>query len=106
MRRSTLLERMDALRDHRLELNARVVRAGLRIDEVWDRAWKMLRLRRLVVAEGESLVVLPRGRPLLEYYANSIAHLLPAPDPEVPFHKQHERETALPRLRPGAPPER
>src|SRR2546422_3912551 len=39
--------------------------------DVWDRAWRMLRMRRLVVADGDSLVVLPRGRPLLEYYANS-----------------------------------
>jgi len=29
-------------------------------------AWRMLRMRRLAVEEGDSLVVLPRGRPLLE----------------------------------------
>ena len=59
----------------------------------------MLRLRRLVVAEGASFVVLPKGRPLLEYYANSIAHLLPIRGPRLPIHKHHDRETDLPRLR-------
>src|SRR5207247_2261141 len=73
--RPALLERMDQLRDRLLEVNAKVVRGGARIEDVWDRAWRMLRLRRLVVSDGDSVVVLPRARPLLEYYANSIAHL-------------------------------
>ena len=97
--RRALLERMDQLRDRLLDVNAKVVRGGARIGDVWDRAWRMLRLRRLVVADGDSVVVLPRGRPLLEYYANSIAHLLPIRGPRVPFHKTHELETELPRLR-------
>jgi glycerol-3-phosphate O-acyltransferase len=101
--RAAVLERMDALRDGLLAVNAKVVRGGLRIDEVWDRAWRTFRLRRLVVAEGESLVILPRGRPLLEYYANSIAHLLPVAA-AAPFHKEHERDTELPHLRPWPPP--
>jgi hypothetical protein len=62
----------------------------------------MLRLRRLVVEDGDSLVVLPAGRPLLEFYANSIAHLVPVRGPRPPFHKSHEQETGLPRLRPSA----
>ena len=101
--RAAVLERMDQLRDRLQQVNAKVVRGGARIADVWDRAWRMLRLRRLVVAEGESLVVLPRGRPLLEYYANSIAHLLPIRGDRVPFHKQHERDTDLPRLREPMP---
>jgi hypothetical protein len=64
----------------------------------------MLRLRRLVVAEGDTLVVLPRGRPLLEYYANSIAHLLPIRAERLPFHKQHEQDPDLSRLRTPTPP--
>jgi glycerol-3-phosphate O-acyltransferase len=95
-----LLERMDELRDRLHGVNAKVVRGDARIAEVWDRAWRMLRLRRLVVRHGASLVVLPRGRPLLEYYANSIAHLLPIRAPRLPFHKEHDRETDLPRLKP------
>jgi len=101
VRRDALLERMDTLRDRLLEVNGKVVRGGARIDEVWDRAWRMLRLRRLVVAEGTSFVILPRGRPLLEYYANSIAHLVPIRAPRLPFHKEHDRETDLPRLKTG-----
>jgi glycerol-3-phosphate O-acyltransferase len=95
----SVLERMDVLRDRLLEVNGKVVRGGARISEIWDRAWRMLRLRRLVVRDGASLVILPRGRPLLEYYANSIAHLVPIRAPRLPFHKEHDRETDLPRLR-------
>jgi glycerol-3-phosphate O-acyltransferase len=98
--RSAVLERMDELRDRLHEVNGKVVRGDARIDDVWDRAWRMLRMRRLVVAEGDSLVVLPRGRPLLEYYANSIAHLVPIRGPRLPFHKAHELDGSLPRLRP------
>ena len=99
IRRQAVLERMDELRDRLLEVNGKMVRGGARIDDIWDRAWRMLRMRRLVVSEGDSLVVLPRGRPLLEYYANSMAHLVPIRGPRLPFHKEHDRETDLPRLR-------
>lgn len=99
--KDALLERMDQLRDRLKEVNGKVVRGGARIAEIWDRAWRMLKMRRLVVAEGggATLVVLPKGRPLLEYYANSIAHLVPIRAPRVPFHKTHEIDTNLPRLR-------
>jgi glycerol-3-phosphate O-acyltransferase len=99
--KDALLERMDQLRDRLKEVNGKVVRGGARIAEIWDRAWRMLKMRRLVVADGggATLVVLPKGRPLLEYYANSIAHLVPIRAPRVPFHKTHEIDTNLPRLR-------
>ena len=96
--KDALLERMDQLRDRLKEVNGKVVCGGTRIAEVWDRAWRMLRMRRLVHVDGGSLVILPRGRPLLEYYANSIAHLLPIRGPRLPFHKAHEAEADLPRL--------
>jgi len=98
IQKNALLERMDQLRDRLLEVNGKVVRGGARIGEVWDRAWRMLRMRRLVVADGDTLVVLPRGRPLLEFYANSIAHLVPIRGPRLPFHKAHEVDSNLPRL--------
>ncbi|MGH7644859.1 MAG: 1-acyl-sn-glycerol-3-phosphate acyltransferase, partial [Gemmatimonadales bacterium] len=108
--RAALLERMDELRDRLLEVNGKVVRGEARVEALWDRAWRTFRMRRLVAAEGDTLIVFPRGRPLLEYYANSIAHLLPAATRAVPFHKTHEWETELPKLNPppaqGAPPER
>ena len=97
--RAAVLERMDELRDRLHEVNGKVVRGGAGIGDIWDRAWRMLRMRRLVVAEGDSLVVLPRGRPLLEYYANAIAHLVPIRGPRRPFHKAHEVETDLPKLK-------
>ena len=73
-----VLERMTDYRDHLLELNAKVVRADRAIAETWARALLMFRMRRTVVAGGATVVVLARQRPLLEYYANSIRHLLPA----------------------------
>ena len=94
-----LLERMDQLRDRLRDVNAKVVRGGAGIRDIWDRAWRMLKLRHLVMEDGNSLIVLPRGRPLLQYYANSIAHLLPIRGPRVPFHKTHELDPDLPQLR-------
>jgi len=97
--RRAVLDRMDQMRDRLRDVNAKVIRGGARILDVWDRARRMLKMRRLVVEDGDSLVVLPGARPLLEFYANSIAHLLPIRGPRVPFHKTHDVDTALPRLR-------
>ena len=102
--KAAVLDRMDQLRDRLRDVNAKVVRGGSRIADVWDRAWRMLRMRRLVVDDGDSLVVLPRGRPLLEFYANSIAHLLPIRSPRLPFHKTHDSDAELPALRRPEPP--
>jgi len=102
--KSAVLDRMDQLRDRLRDVNAKVVRGGSRIRDVWDRAWRMLRMRRLVVADGDSLIVLPRGRPLLEFYANSIAHLVPIRSPRLPFHKTHDTDPTLPALRRPEPP--
>ncbi len=95
--RVRLLERLDELRDQLAEFNARIVRAELPIEEVWQRAWRMLRMRRLVLEQGGDLVILPDQRPLLEYYANSIRHLLP-PDTVTAFSPAREPDTTLPRL--------
>jgi glycerol-3-phosphate O-acyltransferase len=100
--KAAVLERMEQLRDRLGAVNAKVVRGGARIHDLWDRAWRMLRMRRLAVEDGDSVIVLPRGRPLLEFYANSIAHLLPIRSPRVPFHKAHELDADLPRLRRSA----
>jgi len=74
--RTRLLDRMSEMRDVLLELNARVIRAEGGIEETFDRAWRMLRMRRMLVRSGEGYAVLPDNRPLVSYYANSIAHLL------------------------------
>jgi glycerol-3-phosphate O-acyltransferase len=88
--RSRLLERMSEMRDVLLELNARVIRAEGGIEETFDRAWRMLRMRRMLVRSGEGYAVLPDNRQLISYYANSIAHLL------GPFEEGVRRRDALP----------
>jgi glycerol-3-phosphate O-acyltransferase len=74
--RAALLERMEDLRDVLLELNARVIRHDRGIDETFERAWRMLQMRRVLAESGGGFAVLPRGRELISYYANSITHLL------------------------------
>ncbi|MCC6318865.1 MAG: 1-acyl-sn-glycerol-3-phosphate acyltransferase [Gemmatimonadaceae bacterium] len=76
VRQDRLLERMGELREVLRELNARVLKAESSTEEVFDRAYRMLRMRRVIAREGEGYVVLSRGRPLISYYANSVAHLL------------------------------
>jgi len=90
--RSELLERMADMRDTLLELNARVVRHDGGIDETFDRAWRMLRMRRVLAESGDGYAVLPRGRELVSYYANSVAHLL------GPFERAVRARDALPAM--------
>ncbi len=91
--REKLLERMSEMRDVLLELNARVIRAEGGIDEIFDRAWKMLRMRKMLVRSGGGYAVLPDNRGLISYYANSIAHLL------GPFEEGVRERDALPSSR-------
>jgi glycerol-3-phosphate O-acyltransferase len=88
--RARLLERMEDMRDALVELNSRVVRADRDIEETFDRAWRMLRMRRILAQSGEGFAVLPRSRPLVSYYANSIMHLL------GPFEAAVRRRDSLP----------
>jgi glycerol-3-phosphate O-acyltransferase len=88
--RDRLLERMAEMRDVLLELNARVIRSEGGIDEIFDRAWKMLRMRRMLLRSGGGYAVLPDNRQLISYYANSIAHLL------GPFEEGIRLRDALP----------
>jgi glycerol-3-phosphate O-acyltransferase len=74
--RSALLERIDEMRGVLRELNAGVVRQDRTAEELFDRAYRMLRMRRVIARTGSGYLVLPRGRPLISYYANSVAHLL------------------------------
>ena len=73
-----VLGRMEDYRDHLLDLNAKVIRADRDIAETWGRARLMFEMRHTVAVSGATVVLLARQRPLLEYYANSIRHLLPA----------------------------
>jgi glycerol-3-phosphate O-acyltransferase len=85
-----LLERMEEMRDVLVELNGRVIRADRDIAETFDRAWRMLQMRRVLVQDGDGFAVLPRNRELVSYYANSIAHLL------GPFEQAVRARDALP----------
>lgn len=93
--RLALLERMEDMRDALLSLNAEVVRGDRDIGETFERAWRMLRMRRILAASGTGYAVLPRGRPLVTYYANSIAHLL------GPFERGVRERDSLPALQIG-----
>jgi glycerol-3-phosphate O-acyltransferase len=88
--RVELLERMLEMRNALLELNGRVIRHERGIEETFDRAWRMLRMRHVLAEEGGGYVVLPRSRELVSYYANSIAHLL------GPFEAAVRRRDSLP----------
>lgn len=70
-----LLERMEDLRDVLFERNAQVLRYETEIAETFARAYRMLRMRRIVARQGRGYVVLPKGRALIHYYANSVRHL-------------------------------
>jgi len=70
------LERMSEMQDALIELNSRVIRYEGGIEETFDRAWRMLRMRRVLVESGAGYAVLPRQRELVSYYANSVSHLL------------------------------
>jgi glycerol-3-phosphate O-acyltransferase len=74
--RERLVTRIGELRDALVELNARVIRADRDAADTLDVALRMLKMRRVLVLDGGAYVVLPHGRELVSYYANSIAHLL------------------------------
>jgi glycerol-3-phosphate O-acyltransferase len=88
--RAALLERMQAMREVLAEGNGRVLRADRDIAETFDRAYRMLRLRRVIARTGDGFLMLPNGRPLITYYANSIVHLL------GPFAEGMRARDALP----------
>jgi glycerol-3-phosphate O-acyltransferase len=71
-----LLLRMSEMRDVLKELNARVIHREGSVEEIFDRAWRMLRMRRIIVRVGNGYSILPGNRVLMSYYANSISHLL------------------------------
>ena len=91
--RDALLERIDEMRGVLRELNAGVVRQDRTAEELFDRAYRMLRMRRVISRTGTGYLVLPRGRPLVSYYANSVGHLLGG------FAEAVKARDALPALR-------
>jgi len=90
-----LLSRMGEMREVLQELNARVIHREGTVDDIFDRAWRMLRMRRILVRVGDGYAILPGNRPLLSYYANSISHLL------GPFAEGVRKRDRLPALEVG-----
>ena len=74
--RADLLARLGEMRAVLGDINARVLSGDSGDEEILARAWRMLRMRRVMAEDGRGFLVLPRGRPLISYYANSVAHLL------------------------------
>ena len=78
-----LLARIEELRDHLVARGAEVVEPAREAAETFERAYRMLRMRRVLAREGDAYVILPRGRELISYYANGIAHLCGAWEAQV-----------------------
>ncbi len=91
--RDKLIERMGDMRDALSELNAWVIKAEGPIEETFDRAWKMLNMRKILLRSAGGYAVLPAGRRLVSYYANSISHLL------GPFEEGVRKRDSLSALR-------
>jgi glycerol-3-phosphate O-acyltransferase len=90
--RTALLDRIEEMHGVLSELNARDLHADRTGAETFDRAWRMLRMRHVLGETGDGYLVLPRGRPLVSYYANSVAHLL------GPFVEAVQARDALPAM--------
>jgi glycerol-3-phosphate O-acyltransferase len=90
-----LIERVAEMREVLRELNARVIHREGSADEIFERAWRMLRMRRMLVRVGDGYSILPGNRPLVSYYANSISHLL------GPFAEGVRERDRLPALASG-----
>ena len=74
--RAQLLERIEELRASLLHHGHIVLEPREPVADTLDRAYDLLHLRRVITRDGEAYAVLPRGRELISYYANSVAHLL------------------------------
>jgi glycerol-3-phosphate O-acyltransferase len=78
-----LLARIEELRDVLVAEGAEVVEPQREAAETFERAYRMLKMRRVLHREGDEYVILPRGRELISYYANGIAHLCGAYEQRV-----------------------
>lgn len=74
--RSALLERIAEVRQSLVHHGRRVLEPQEAAGETMDLAFALLRPRHVIARDGEGYVILPRGREVISYYANSIAHLL------------------------------
>ncbi len=70
-----LLARIEELRDVLVAQGAEVVEPEREGAETFERAYRMLRMRRVLLQKADGYVILPRGRELISYYANGVSHL-------------------------------
>lgn len=98
IRNADLVERLREYRDYLLGNDCSLSPTGLEPEEILDRAWRMLTMRRLAMRDGETIVVMPKQRPLLEFYANSVAHLLPSHERVYAMTPALDRDESLPGL--------
>ncbi len=78
-----LFARIEELRDALVHQGAEVVEPAREVAETFERAYRMLAMRRVLTKQGDAYVILPRGRELISYYANGIAHLCGGFEAEV-----------------------
>lgn len=74
--RARLLDRVEELRQTLVEEGRYVMAPEAELSAVVDRGIELLWIRRAVARSRDGVVVLPNGRELVSYYANTIAHLL------------------------------
>lgn len=98
-----VVERIATFRDHLHQTGARGIQHNQDAGVILERALRTLHMRRLAVKEGRSVVLLPRQRPLLEFYANSLRHLLPAQQRTITMHPARDSDLDLPRLKEWKP---
>lgn len=80
---ATLLARIEELRDVLIAEGAEVLEPQREGAESFERAYRMLKMRRVLHKQGSNYLILPRGRELISYYANGIAHLCGAYEQRV-----------------------
>jgi len=99
VRHADLQERVAYFREHLVITGAKLAHVQGGVDAIIQHGVRTLGMRRLVVSEGDSYVLLPDQRPLLEYYANSVTHLLPDVTRDSGGHPALEPDVGLPSLR-------
>ncbi len=74
--RSALLDRIEEIRESLRHDGRQLVDCDDAPSELLERAYTLLRMRRVIARTGEGFLILPKGRELISYYANSVSHLL------------------------------
>lgn len=93
---ANVLERLDEHVDLLAQRGAGIVPHGTTARMLFDRAWRTLSMRKLTVREGEYLIILPHQRPLLDFYANSVRHLIPTREPRSSWDQSETRIIRFP----------